>query len=146
MPNPTSAADVVERFLAALGKGDAAAIAALFADTIDWRVGGNIALPWTGTRGRRSDVPAYFASMWPHFVPGKSSSTVDQVIVAGDDAVIFGAFRHTARETGIAFETPVALHLVVIMGYIVKLHLYEDTWVVSNAFFPPASPQAAPPI
>jgi len=144
MPNQPSTAHVVDRFLAALDAGDASAIAVLFAEAVDWRGGGKVALPWTGTRKHGSDVAAYFLTMWPHLVPGKSSSMIDQVIIARDDAIILGAFSHAARETGIPFQTPVALHLSVLLGALVKLHLYEDTWVVSNAFFPSSLLQTAP--
>jgi uncharacterized protein (DUF302 family)/ketosteroid isomerase-like protein len=134
MPNPTSTADVLDRFLKALGRGDASSVEALFADAIDWYVGGNPALPWTGTRTRRSDVATYFHTLWSHLTPGESSSVVEHIVVSGDDAVVFAVFKNTAKATGVTFETPVALHLGVAAGVIVKLHLYEDTWMVSNAF------------
>jgi ketosteroid isomerase-like protein len=107
----------------------------LFADEIDWYVGGNSALPWTGSRSRRSDVAAYFRTMWPHFETGKSTASLSQVIYAGDDAVVLATFAHTAASTGRRFATPVAMHIRASEGRVTRFHLYEDTWAVSQAFF-----------
>lgn len=130
-----STAEVAGHFLERLTGGDADAIAALFAADVDWLVPGNIALPWVGRRSRRSEVVSYFRTMWPHFEPGKSTSTLDKLVIADQDAVVFATFTHTVAGTGRSFRTPVALHLVVVNGEITTLHLYEDTWAVSNAFF-----------
>jgi ketosteroid isomerase-like protein len=48
---------------------------------------------------------------------------------------MFGTFTHTAASTGRSWNTPVAMHLEVADGKIVKLYLYEDTWAVSKAFY-----------
>lgn len=77
----------------------------------------------------------YFRTMWPHFEPGESTAQVEKLIVSGNDAVVLGTFSHTAVSTGRAWNTPVAMHLVVDGGKITKLYLYEDTWAVSRAFF-----------
>jgi uncharacterized protein (DUF302 family)/ketosteroid isomerase-like protein len=135
---PTSTTDVVARFLQELGRGDADAVEALFAPEMDWYVGGNPALPWTGTRTHRSDVGAYFRTLWSHLTPGESTSVLRQIVVSGSDAVVFGAFKNRAKGTGIVFETPIALHLQVVAGAIATLHLYEDTWLVSRAFDRPS--------
>jgi uncharacterized protein (DUF302 family)/ketosteroid isomerase-like protein len=127
-------ADVVGRLLEALGRADADAVEALFTEEIDWYVGGNPALPWTGTRTRRSEVSAYFRTLWSHLVPGKSSSVVKDIVVSGNAAVVLGTFKNIAKSTGIVFEMPIALHLRVVDGSITTLHLYEDTWLVSEAF------------
>ena len=137
-PNESSTESVVSAFFAAVASGDADAIATLFADDIDWYVGGNPALPWTGTRQHRSDVAPYFRTLWPHFVSSESSSVIDQLIVSGTDAVVFATFKNKAASTGRAIHMPVVLHLRVTMGAIVMLHFYEDTWLVSSAFFPEA--------
>jgi ketosteroid isomerase-like protein len=140
--NELTSDTLATRFLQRLADGDADAIARLFAEEIDWFVPGNTALPWTGHRSRGSDVASYFRTMWPHFVPGKSTSTLEQLLVAGDDAVVFATFMHTAASTGRAFQTAVAMHLEFVDGLIVKLHLYEDTWAVSNAFSAPDTAMA----
>ena len=133
--NESTTEKVISSYLQRLADRDADAIAALFAEEIDWHVAGNTALPWTGHRSHRSEIADYFRTMWPHFEPGKSMSTLDKLVIAGDDAVLFATFTHTAATTGRVFQTPVAMHLTVTDGKIVTMRLYEDTWAVSNAFF-----------
>ena len=126
---------VVNTFLERLNAHDADGIAALFADQIDWYVPGNTALPWVGPRSRRAEVANYFRTMWPYFEEGKSIVTPGNLVITGDDAVVFAAFTHTVKGNGRTFQTPVALQLTISGSKIVRLNLYEDTWVVSRAFF-----------
>jgi ketosteroid isomerase-like protein len=136
MATSSSTRDVVLSLLEALSSGDADRIAGLFADHVDWHVGGNNQLAWTGSRNSKAEVAEYFRTLWPALTPGKSSTDLDKVIVEGDDAVVLATFHHTAEPTGVAFTTPVAMHVAVESGRIAELHLHEDTWVVSEAFFP----------
>ncbi|MHC3471039.1 nuclear transport factor 2 family protein [Streptomyces sp. 7R007] len=125
---------VTEQFVERLGRQDQDGIQDLFAADIDWYVPGNDALPWTGRRTRREDVAAYFTTMWPHFVPGKSKVVLERIIVDGGDVMLLGVFTHTVAATGREFTTPSAMHLVVEGGEIVRMHLYEDTLSVDQAF------------
>ena len=142
MTTSSSTREVVFSLLEALSSGDADRIAALFADRVDWHVGGNDQLAWTGSRESKADVAEYFRTLWPALTPGKSTTDLDKVIVEGDDAVVLATFHHTAKPTGIAFTTPVAMYVTVESGHISRLHLHEDTWVVSEAF-QPASPSSS---
>ena len=132
--NQTTTEKVVARFLDRLGEQDAEGIGELFADQIDWFVPGSGALPWTGSRSRREHVADYFRTLWPAFVPGQSTATVDKVVIDGDDAVVFSSFSHTVAKNGRRLETPAALHLTIANGQIVRMHLYEDTLSVHDAF------------
>lgn len=125
---------VAEKFVERLGRQDPDDIQDLFAAEIDWQVPGSDALPWTGRRTRRAEVAPYFTTMWPHFEHGRSSVTLERVIVDGGDVVLLAVFTHTVVTTGKQFTTPVAVHLVVEDGRIVRLHLYEDTLTVAEAF------------
>ena len=127
--------NLIMSFLDRLGAQDAEGIQSLFAGDIDWFVPGNSDLSWTGKRTKRSDVAEYFRTLWAGLEPGKSIVVPGKVLVSGADGVVFAHFTHTAAPTGRVFETPVALHLEVVDGAIVTLHLYEDTLAVSNAFF-----------
>ena len=124
---------VVGEFLETLGKGDADLIGEAFADEIDWYVPGDPAQGWTGQRTRRDEVPAYFRTMWPVFVPGESETEIKRVLVDGPDAVVLAQFTHTVQATGRRFSTPVAIHLTVENGKLVRLHLYEDTHLVAKS-------------
>jgi ketosteroid isomerase-like protein len=124
----------VAGFVGRLGERDAEGIGTLFADEIDWYVPGSEALPWTGSRSRREQVAEYFRTMWPAYVPGQSSATVDKVVIHGDDAVVFSTFSHTVIKNGRRLNNPAALHLTIANGQIVRMHLYEDTLAVHEAF------------
>jgi hypothetical protein len=91
-------------------------------------------LPWTGSRSRREQVAEYFRTMWPAYVPGQSTATVDKVVIDGDDAVVFSIFNHTVIKNGRRLNNPAALHLTIANGQIVRMHLYEDTLAVHEAF------------
>lgn len=133
--DPTITKEIVFDLLQRLGAGDPDSIADLFAEHIDWYVPGDPTLPWTGQRHQRRDVADYFRTMWPHFAPGKSTTVLQDVLVDKDAAVVLATFEHTVVTTGIRFSTPVAMHVAVNGREIVKLHLYEDTWLVASAFF-----------
>jgi uncharacterized protein len=125
---------IVASFLVRLGEQDAERIGELFADEIDWFVPGSRTLPWTGPRSRREQVAGYFRTMWPAFVPGRSAATVDKVVIDGADAVVFSRFSHIVAKNGRRLETPAALRLTIANGQIIRMHLYEDTLAVHDAF------------
>jgi ketosteroid isomerase-like protein len=124
--------ETVEAFLRLLGEGDADRVADVFAEEIDWFVPGEESLPWTGHRSRRQQVPEYFKVMWPVFVAGESEAEIHKILVDGSDAVVLGRFAHTVKANSRRFDTPVAFHLTVENGQIVRLHLYEDTHLVAK--------------
>ncbi|MFJ9620873.1 nuclear transport factor 2 family protein [Streptomyces sp. NPDC101181] len=125
---------VADQFVQRLGGQDQDGIQELFAADIDWYVPGSDSLPWTGRRIRREEVAPYFTTMWPHFVAGKSKVALDRIVVDGGDVILLGIFTHTVAATGKEFTTPSAMHLVVEDGEIVRMHLYEDTLSVAEAF------------
>jgi hypothetical protein len=132
--NQKTTEELMASFLDRLGEQDADGIGELFAEEIDWYVPGSEALPWTGSRSRREHVAEYFRTMWPAFVPGESTATVDKVVINGDDAVVFSSFSHTVARNGKRLNTPAALHVTIANGQIVRMHLYEDTLAVHEAF------------
>ncbi|MFF0186581.1 nuclear transport factor 2 family protein [Streptomyces sp. NPDC005244] len=125
---------VAEQFVERLGKQDQDGIQELFAAYIDWYVPGSDALPWTGRRTRREEVAPYFTLLWPHFVHGKSEVVLERMMVDGGDVMLLGNFTHTIVANGREFTTPSAMHLVVEGGRIVRMHLYEDTLTIDQAF------------
>jgi uncharacterized protein len=127
--------ELITSFLQRISGGDADAIAELFSEDIDWYVAGNPGLPWIGRRSRRAEVAAYFHTLWPQFEPGTQKASVQRIVVTGEDGVAFISVGATAVSTGRAFLTPMAIHIRVVAGKIVQMHLYEDSWAVSKAFF-----------
>lgn len=126
---------LVTDFLERLTAGDADGLSDLFAEQIDWFVPGSADLPWTGRRSKPGDVSVYFRTMWPHFLTGKSESKLEKIIIQNNEAVVFAKFTHFAKSTGRGFETEAVLHFTIREGKIVRMHLYEDTLAVSQAFF-----------
>jgi ketosteroid isomerase-like protein len=45
-----------------------------------------------------------------------------------------GRLRRTAAKNGKRLNTPAAMHLTIANGQIVRMHLYEDTLAVHEAF------------
>ena len=125
---------VVEQFVERLGRQDPEGIQELFAPQIDWYVPGSDALPWTGRRTRREEVAPFFTTMWPHYVPGESHVALERFVVDEGDVILLGTFTHTIASSGRRFTTPSAMHLVVEDGKIIRMHLYEDTLVIEQAF------------
>ncbi|MBB1058651.1 nuclear transport factor 2 family protein [Dietzia sp. B19] len=132
--NTETSRAVVEQFVERLSRQDAEGIQQLFARQIDWYVPGSKTLPWTGRRTRREEVAAFFTTMWPHYVPGKSTVTLERFVVDDGDVILLGTFTHTVASTGTTFTTPSAMHLVVEDSQLVRMHLYEDTLVIEQAF------------
>lgn len=126
---------LLKTFLERLNAHDADGIAALFSDQIAWYVPGNKVRPWVGMGSRREHVARYFRTMWPYFEEGKTVVAPGNLVISGDDAVAFAAFTHTVESNGRSYQTQVALQLTISGSKIVRLNLYEDTWVVSGAFF-----------
>ncbi|MFJ9719254.1 nuclear transport factor 2 family protein [Streptomyces sp. NPDC101213] len=133
-PDAQTSRTVAEKFLERLGRQDPNGIQELFSEEIDWHVPGSDALPWTGRRTRREEVALYFTTMWPHFAHGQSEVVLERFIVDGGDVVLLAVFTHTAMASGKEFTTPAAMHLTVEDGRIVRMHLYEDTLTVAEAF------------
>ncbi|WP_420367007.1 nuclear transport factor 2 family protein [Curtobacterium sp. L1-20] len=128
-------AHVTNAFLRHLAAQDAAALAALFADEIDWMVPGDQAITrWVGPRSRADEVAPYFRELWAALTPGKSVVAVNSVVVDGSEAVIFATFDHVAAPTGRPFHTAVAMRLTVTGDKVVWMHLFEDTAAVAAAF------------
>ena len=126
--------EVVEKFFGLLAAGNPDAVAAAFAEDIDWYVPGSPSLPWTGHRSKGSDVPDYLRTLVDNIAPEKNVDQVEALLVDGDHAVMLGRFTREARSTGRVYEMPVAMHFQVEGDKIVKFHLYEDTLKVSQAY------------
>ncbi|MFJ4481517.1 nuclear transport factor 2 family protein [Streptomyces longwoodensis] len=127
---------VAEKFLERLGRQDPDGIQELFSEEIDWYVPGSDALPWTGRRTRREEVAPYFSTLWQHLAHGQSKVVLERFLVDGSDVVLLAVFTHTAAPTSKEFTTPVAMHLAIEDGRIARMHLYEDTLTVAEAFSP----------
>ncbi|WP_460525132.1 nuclear transport factor 2 family protein [Flindersiella endophytica] len=140
MPTVTSTRAVVEELLRRLGADGPERVAELFADQVDWKLDwpaaehGRAATPWIRRRSTRSEVAAHFRELTEHHVPEAVGTEIERVLVDGDDAVVLGEIRQTARPTGRAYSARFALHVTVESGRILRYHVYEDSLAVAQAF------------
>ncbi len=136
----TSTRTVVQSLLHRLGHGDAEEIGALFADHVDWKLSwpktehGRPDTPWIRERATPAEAAAHFQALAEHHIPEQAATEVETVLVDGDDAVVLGEIRQTARSTGRAYQARFALHLSVKNGLITRYHVYEDSLAVAQAF------------
>ncbi|WP_326797167.1 nuclear transport factor 2 family protein [Streptomyces sp. NBC_01808] len=137
---PASTRSVVEELLRRIGEGDPDHIAELYAEQSDWKLDwpeaehGRPATPWIRRRSTRVDAAAHFREIAEHHVPEEVATQVERILVDGEDAVVLGEIRQTARPTGRAYRARFALHLTVGNGLVTRHHVYEDSLAVAQAF------------
>ncbi len=147
----TTTRAVVRDLLTRIGAGDPERIADLYAAETDWRLNwpedehGRAGSPWIRHRATRADAAAHFRELAAHHVPGEAATEIERVLVDGEDAVILGEIRQTARATGRPYRARFALHLTVRDCLVVRHHVYEDSLAVARAFVTPVTPPSAPP-
>ncbi|PXY20148.1 nuclear transport factor 2 family protein [Prauserella flavalba] len=132
--------DVVTELLTRIAGGDPARIAELYAEDCDWKLSwpetehGRPATPWIRHRSTRAGIAAHYGELGAHHVPEAVDTRIERVLVDGDDAVVLGEIRQTARPTGVAYRARFALHLTVEHGLVTRQHIYEDSLAVARAF------------
>ncbi|WP_167502475.1 nuclear transport factor 2 family protein [Streptomyces malaysiensis] len=137
---PLTTRALVEELLRRIGEGDPERIAELYAERSDWKLDwpeaehGRPATPWIRHRSTRQDVAAHFRDLPHHHVPERAATEIERILVDGDDAVVLGEIRQTARATGRAYRARFALHLTLEGGLVTRHHVYEDSLAVAQAF------------
>ena len=136
-PVPDNAVlDTVRAFFSHVAEGELDRAIALFTDQVDWLIPGDESLAWTGARSRPAEIAEVLTTIGGLHVPGESVSEIRQILVDGSDAVVLGRIAHTTLGTGRRYDMLVAFHLTVRDGRITRLHMYEDSYLVSQAFEP----------
>ncbi|MEV1068737.1 nuclear transport factor 2 family protein [Streptomyces sp. NPDC050263] len=138
----TTTRAAVQELLRRIGEGDPERIAELYAEPGDWKLDwpedehGRVrsATPWIRRRSTRADAAAHYRELAEHHVPGEAATEIERILVDGDDAVVLGEIRQTARSTGRAYRARFALHLTIEDGLVVRHHVYEDSLAVAQAF------------
>ncbi|WP_405838202.1 nuclear transport factor 2 family protein [Streptomyces platensis] len=140
LPTPTTTRAAVEELLRRIGEGDSERIAELYAERGDWKLDwpeaehGRPATPWIRHRSTRADAAAHYRELAEHHVPGAAATEIERILIDGNDAVVLGEIRQTARPTGRAYHARFALHLTVEHGLVTRHHVYEDSLAVAQAF------------
>ncbi|WNE97799.1 nuclear transport factor 2 family protein [Streptomyces luomodiensis] len=136
---PTTTRTLVAELLRRIGEGDPERIAERYAERVDWKLDwpeaehGRAATPWIRHRSTRADVAAHFRELARHHVPEQAATEIERVLADGDDAVVLGEIRQTARSTGRAYRARFALHLTFANGLVTRHHVYEDSLAVAQA-------------
>ncbi|MGW1784676.1 nuclear transport factor 2 family protein [Streptomyces sp. NPDC002143] len=140
----TTTRAAVQELLRRIGEGDPERIAELYAERGDWKLDWpeaehgrpRSATPWIRHRSTRADAAAHYRELAEHHVPGEAATEIERILVDGDDAVVLGEIRQTARSTGRAYRARFALHLTIEQGsgLVVRHHVYEDSLAVARAF------------
>ncbi|WP_156725024.1 nuclear transport factor 2 family protein [Streptomyces apocyni] len=137
---PTSTRTVVEELLRRIGEGDPERISELYAERGDWKLSwpeaehGHTATPWIRRRSTRADAAAHYRELAEYHVPEHVATEVERILIDGDEAVVLGEIRQTARPTGRAYRARFALHLTIKDGLVTRHHVYEDSLAVARAF------------
>ncbi|MER5829593.1 nuclear transport factor 2 family protein [Streptomyces sp. NPDC002130] len=126
----------VRKFLELRLAGDTEGLTALFADTVDWMLAENPAVPWIRPRSTAAECAAQADELAQYTVPEDARASVDTFLVDGTDAVLLGHLSGTVRATGKSFAGPFALHLTVEGGRITRHHLYENSVSIAAACTP----------
>jgi uncharacterized protein len=131
---------VVEELLGRIGRGDFEQVAEMYAERVDWKLDwpesehGRAGTPWIRHRFSRADAAAHFRQIAEHHLPDEVDTQVERILVDGQDAVVLGEIRQTARSTGRAYRARFALHLTIENGLVTRHHVYEDSLAVAQAF------------
>lgn len=137
---PTTTRTAVEELLRRIGEGDPERIAELYAERGDWKLDwpesehGRTATPWIRHRATRADAAAHYRELAEHHVAGQAATEIERILIDGNDAVVLGEIRQTARSTGRAYRARFALHLTIEDGHVTRHHVYEDSLAVAQAF------------
>ncbi|MEU3988516.1 nuclear transport factor 2 family protein [Streptomyces platensis] len=140
LSTPTTTRAAVEELLRRIGEGDSERIAELYAERVDWKLDwpeaehGRPATPWIRHRSTRAEAAAHYRELAEHHVPGAAATEIERILIDGNDAVVLGEIRQTARPTGRAYRARFALHLTVEHGLVTRHHVYEDSLAVAQAF------------
>ncbi|GAA2799831.1 nuclear transport factor 2 family protein [Kribbella solani] len=138
-PQASTRATVTE-FLSRVAEGDPDRIAELFADRVDWQLNwpdeGDPSVPWIRPRSTRADVAEHFRELNAAHVRENRGGMQPQILIDGQNAVVLGDIRQTARSTGRSYRALIALHLTIANNQITRYHVYEDSLTVAQALTP----------
>ncbi|MGP3971211.1 nuclear transport factor 2 family protein [Streptomyces sp. 6N223] len=131
-----TAREVVTSFFDRYGSGDIAGALDLFAEHVDFRVGGAANVPWVGGRSTKDEIADFFAVLGQELSPAEEF-IIHTTVAEGQHVVVLGRSRFEVRATGRTFTNDFALHISVTDSGITVYHMYEDSHAISSAF-PPA--------
>ncbi|MFC4224703.1 nuclear transport factor 2 family protein [Lysinibacter cavernae] len=126
----------VDAFFAAFGTGNLDGVINTFGETVDFAVPGAPNVPWTGIRTTKTQVAEFFTMLMRDGLTEPEEFTLDAMIVDGEEAVAAGHSRFRVVKTGKTFDNQFAIRFTVQEGNIVRYHMHEDSYAISEAFKP----------
>lgn len=130
----SSTRETVQQFLQSVGAHDVDAILDVFGDEVDWVVPGTPSLPWIGRPTTKSQVAEYFPTMWSHFNLDESEVMIEAIVAPAPTLSLSDASVSRSRQAADGSRPTSRCNLKVEDGKIVKMHLYEDTLLIAEAF------------
>lgn len=125
------AGEVTRRLFELVGARDLDAVAALFADRVEFAIPGAPDLPWLPTTGTPAGMRGFFAGLPEHLESKRFE--IAKIIADADDAVALGDLVSVVRATGRTIATQFVIHVGVRDGKINRYVMYEDSWAVARA-------------
>ncbi len=123
----------VEAFFASFGSGHLPGLLDLFADKVDFNVAGAPNVPWAGVRSSKDEIAEFFG-LFGQVLTAPDSFEITRKISQDEDAVVIANAVFGVLATGKKFTNRYALHFTVTDGKIVRYHMYEDSYAISEAF------------
>jgi ketosteroid isomerase-like protein len=123
---------IVGEFLQFLTQRNLENLVGLFSEQVDWYIPGDRKkAPWLGRRNSREEVRQFYELLWESTEP--LSAQIDQLLTAGNTAVITGDFSTKMLQTNKVVDSLFSIQLTVENGLIVRYRLLEDSYAVSVA-------------
>ncbi|MFF4231426.1 nuclear transport factor 2 family protein [Streptomyces sp. NPDC001820] len=128
-----STIETVDAFFANFGSGNLPGMLDLFADQVDFNVAGAPNVPWAGARSTKDELAEFFG-LFGQVLTAPDKFEITTKISEGNDAVVIANCVFGVVATGKKFTNGYALHFTVVDGQIVRYHMYEDSYAISEAF------------
>ena len=123
--------DVAKQYLELLAKRELDKIIQLFGNKVDWYIPGNELLaPWLGRRSNKEDIKNFFKLLWKNTVP--IDAEIDAILSSNNLVVITGEFSTLMLSANRTVKSMFFIKMVIENGLIVKYHLLEDSFAVSE--------------
>jgi ketosteroid isomerase-like protein len=122
--------EIVSGIYEAFGRGDLAGVLSALAEDVEWEMAGPA--PFAGRRLGREGVQGFFVDLLG--AVKIEMFEVDAVVGDGEQVVVLGRERCTAKRTGRSYEQHWAHAYTVREGKVVAVRLYEDTQAQAVAF------------
>jgi ketosteroid isomerase-like protein len=122
----------IRRLYAAFGEGDVQTILDNVAEGVEWVMHGPDAIPYAGTRSGKQQVREFFRIIGDTTTGGKV--TPGQFVARGDAVCSTARYTGAARNTGTAFDVPVAHLFTLRDGKVVRWEGYSDTARLAQAY------------